>query len=95
MCLVDYLELEDSSESYDHVHLFQISEEGKQISLSPQHAAVLTHACVSPMEQAKTLTLPSPKPQEMLEPVLGAYPVFLGSLYGERHEPKLVLSVTN
>lgn len=31
----------------------------------------------------------------MLEPVLGAYSVFLGSLYGDCHEPKLGLSVIN
>lgn len=31
----------------------------------------------------------------MLEPVLGAYSVFLGSLYEDCHEPELVLSVIN
>lgn len=31
----------------------------------------------------------------MLEPVLGAYSVFLGSLYGDCREPELVLSVIN
>lgn len=35
------------------MYLLQISEEGKQTLLSPQHAAVLKYACVSPTEQLK------------------------------------------
>lgn len=41
-------------ENYNHMYLLQISEEGKQTSLSSQHVVVLKYASVSSMEQPKT-----------------------------------------
>lgn len=56
-CLMEYLEawglFLKKKKNHNLTYLFQISEKRKQVYLSPQCAAVLKYACISPMAHSK------------------------------------------